>query len=216
MSSGSRSGYARRISSWVIPSATIPTTVATGIRSPRMHGTPPICFASTVMRLNFIGGLCRRSFYPVPSVAAAQLDQLGVLEVAVHAADRDVEEARHAVEKAEAEDVELEKAHHRRHQDVEEAGAAPELVRLARRERGVAVLPLEVRREVVRGVVQQVALQRAGRYGVQYFFVDQVVAPARVHAVEETRAPVGVALAVRQPPPEKAVAARHAVHRRHR
>src|SRR2546430_2784837 len=129
MSSGSRSGYARRISSWGNPSATIPTTVATGMRSPRMHGTPPICFASTAMRLNFIGGLCRRSFYPVRSVAAVQLDQLGVLEVAVHAADRDVQEARHAVEKAEAEDVELEKAHHRRHQDVEEAGAAPELVR---------------------------------------------------------------------------------------
>src|SRR2546426_8643794 len=196
MSSGSRSGYARRISSWVIPSATIPTTVATGIRSPRMHGTPPICFASIVMRLNFIGGLCRRSFYPVPSVAAAQLDQLGVLEVAVHAADRDVQEARHAVEKAEAEDVELEEAHHRRHQDVEQAGAAPELVCLARRERGVAVLPLEVPREVVRGVVQQAALQRAGGHGVQYFLVDQVVAPARVHAVEQARAPVGVALAI--------------------
>src|SRR6266404_4880005 len=206
MSSGSRSGYARRMSSWVSPSATIPTTVATGIRSPRMHGTPPICLESTVMRLNFIGGLGRGSFYPVPSVAAAQLDQLGVLEVAVDAADRDVQEARHAVEKAEAEDVELEKAHHRRHHEVEEAGAASELVRLARGERGVAVLPIEVRREVVRGVVHQVALQRAGRHGIQYFFVDQVVAPARVHAVEEARAPVGIALAVRQPPPEKAVA----------
>src|SRR5439155_19788759 len=107
--------------SWTRLDTTILTTVATLIRIPRLHGTPPICFASTVMRFNFIGGLCRRSFYPVPSVAAAQFDQLGVLEVAVHAADRDVQEARQAVEKAEAEDVELEEAHRRRHQDVEQA-----------------------------------------------------------------------------------------------
>jgi len=42
MSSRSRSGYAARMSSAGIPSATMPTTVATGIRSLRMHGTPPI------------------------------------------------------------------------------------------------------------------------------------------------------------------------------
>jgi hypothetical protein len=34
-------GYALRISSVLIPSATMSTTVATGMRSPRMHGTPP-------------------------------------------------------------------------------------------------------------------------------------------------------------------------------
>ena len=39
------------ISSAVIPSAIIPTTVATGIRSPRMHGTPSIWSARTVMRV---------------------------------------------------------------------------------------------------------------------------------------------------------------------
>lgn len=33
-----------------MPSATIPTTVATGTRSERMHGTPPIWSASTVIR----------------------------------------------------------------------------------------------------------------------------------------------------------------------
>jgi hypothetical protein len=42
----------------VIPSAIIPTIVATGMRSPRMHGTPPICFGSTVIRLNFMA-VCR-------------------------------------------------------------------------------------------------------------------------------------------------------------
>jgi hypothetical protein len=38
----------------VIPSATIPTTVATGTRKPRMQGTPPICFGSTLIRVNFM------------------------------------------------------------------------------------------------------------------------------------------------------------------
>src|SRR5579862_7744984 len=54
MSLGLRSGYAARISARVIPSATIPTTVATGMRKRRMHGTPSIWRGSTVMRLNFI------------------------------------------------------------------------------------------------------------------------------------------------------------------
>jgi len=49
-SSGSRSGKSRVISSTVIPSATIATTVATGMRSPRMHGAPPILSNSTVIR----------------------------------------------------------------------------------------------------------------------------------------------------------------------
>lgn len=38
------------ISSVVIPSATIATTVATGIRMPRMQGTPPITSGSVVIR----------------------------------------------------------------------------------------------------------------------------------------------------------------------
>src|SRR5215469_12717353 len=41
-----------------MPSATIATTVATGIRRPRMQGIPPICFGSTVTLVNFI---CCRS-----------------------------------------------------------------------------------------------------------------------------------------------------------
>ena len=49
-SSSSSGGSSATISSVVMPSATIPTTVATGMRSPRMHGTPPICRGSTVMR----------------------------------------------------------------------------------------------------------------------------------------------------------------------
>jgi hypothetical protein len=35
-----------------MPSATIATTVATGKRSPRMHGTPPMRSGSTVIRSN--------------------------------------------------------------------------------------------------------------------------------------------------------------------
>ena len=37
-----------------MPSATSPTTVATGMRSPRMHGTPSIYLGLTVMRVNFM------------------------------------------------------------------------------------------------------------------------------------------------------------------
>ncbi len=95
-------------------------------------------------------------------------------------------------------------------------GALPAVVGLARGERGVAVLALEIGREVVGGIVQQVAFQRAGRDREQHLLVHQVVAPARVLAVEEARAPVGIALAVRQPAPEEAVAARHAVDGRNR
>jgi len=40
----------RRISSVVIPSATIATTVATGKRSPAMHGRPAMTSGSVVMR----------------------------------------------------------------------------------------------------------------------------------------------------------------------
>src|SRR5438477_12997085 len=43
-----------RISAVLIPSAIIPTTVATGMRSPRMQGTPPIWSAFTVIRLSFM------------------------------------------------------------------------------------------------------------------------------------------------------------------
>src|SRR6266851_6664778 len=53
-------------------SATSPTTVATGMRSPRMHGTPSICLGLTVMRVNFMAlsskdsaskGSLRTAFY---------------------------------------------------------------------------------------------------------------------------------------------------------
>src|SRR5713226_1837854 len=98
-----------------------------------------------------------------PAVRFAQLDQLGVLQVAVHAADRDVQQPRNAVEKPEAQHVELEEAHQWRGEKVRDPGAEPALVGLARGERGVAVLALEIGGEVVGGVVQQVALERARR-----------------------------------------------------
>src|SRR3954471_5965163 len=79
---------------------------------------------------------------------AAQLDQLGVLHVAVHAADGDVEQSGQAVEESQAHQIELEEAHHRRAQEVEHAGALSLLERLARGERGVAVLALEIGRQV--------------------------------------------------------------------
>lgn len=37
-----------------VPSTSMATTVATGIRNPRMHGTRPICFWFTVIRVNLI------------------------------------------------------------------------------------------------------------------------------------------------------------------
>jgi len=54
MSSASRSGCSARISSLVMPSATIATTVATGNRRPRMHGTPAILPGSEVILVNAI------------------------------------------------------------------------------------------------------------------------------------------------------------------
>src|SRR5262249_33741513 len=48
----SRSGYSARIASVVCPSAAKPTTVATGIRRPRRHGTPPIWRGLVVILLN--------------------------------------------------------------------------------------------------------------------------------------------------------------------
>ena len=50
ISAGVRSGCSARISSVVIPSATIATTVATGKRSPRMQSSPPMTAGSVVMR----------------------------------------------------------------------------------------------------------------------------------------------------------------------
>lgn len=44
-------------SATVIPSATIPTTVATGIRRPRMQGTPPCILGSVVIRSNVMATL---------------------------------------------------------------------------------------------------------------------------------------------------------------
>lgn len=50
MSSSSSGGSSVMICSAVIASASIPRTVATGIRNPRMHATPPIWWGFTVMR----------------------------------------------------------------------------------------------------------------------------------------------------------------------
>jgi hypothetical protein len=51
---GNEIGIAARISDSVIPSATIATTAATGIRNPRMQGTPPIWRCERVTRVNFM------------------------------------------------------------------------------------------------------------------------------------------------------------------
>jgi hypothetical protein len=48
-----RSGYSARISLSDSPPANNRSTVATGIRRWRTHGTPPICAGSTVMRSKF-------------------------------------------------------------------------------------------------------------------------------------------------------------------
>src|SRR6185369_17783053 len=71
------------------------------------------------------------------STAAArllQLDQFRVLQEAVHAADRDVHQARQAVQAAEAEEIEFDEAHQRREGELEQAGAAAEPVQFLRGE----------------------------------------------------------------------------------
>lgn len=60
-----RSGNALMISSPAMPSATIPTTVATGMRNPGIQGTPPIWFGLTVVLMNFI---CFTSFSYLGSI----------------------------------------------------------------------------------------------------------------------------------------------------
>jgi hypothetical protein len=50
MSSNSRSGNSATTSAAERPAASWPITVATGIRSPRMHGTPRICAGLIVIR----------------------------------------------------------------------------------------------------------------------------------------------------------------------
>ena len=67
MSSRTRSGPARRISSGDMSLATMPVIVAAGIRMPRMRGTPPICAGFTVMRENFIQGPGIRTSGPAGS-----------------------------------------------------------------------------------------------------------------------------------------------------
>jgi hypothetical protein len=52
ISSGSRYGKSRRISSCETPSASMPRMSATRIRRPRTHGRPPHLSGSTVMRSN--------------------------------------------------------------------------------------------------------------------------------------------------------------------
>lgn len=52
MSSSVRSGCSPMISSFVMPSATIVTTVATGMRRPLIPGKPPIVSGSVVTRPN--------------------------------------------------------------------------------------------------------------------------------------------------------------------
>src|SRR4051812_36558047 len=116
-----------------------------------------------------------------------QLHELRVLEVAVHATDGDMQQAGDAIEEAEAEHVELEETHHGGSKEMKRAGAAAELERLLRGEGRIAVLPVEIRGEAIRGVVEQVAFQGSRRHGEQHFLVDEVVAPARVHAVEKAR-----------------------------
>src|SRR5262249_51161279 len=65
-----------------MPSATIPTTVATGMRNPRMQGTPPICLAFVVIRVNLMappqeekGGCLQRPLdhEPTPSMSSWRL-----------------------------------------------------------------------------------------------------------------------------------------------
>src|SRR5688500_18591677 len=111
---------------------------------------------ATPVRRIFIGEKWGLSLFLVSLLfCLVKLDELRVLEVAIHASDRDVQEARHTVEEAQAQHVELEEAHHRREQQVRRSGRLPALESLARLQRGVAVLALEVHGEVVEGFVHE-------------------------------------------------------------
>ena len=60
-------GNSATISAVVMPSATMPTTVATGIRVPRMQGTPPITRWSTEIRSKAMThSTSRQSSFPKP------------------------------------------------------------------------------------------------------------------------------------------------------
>jgi hypothetical protein len=52
ISSVLRSGQALKISTVIMPAAIIPRMVETGIRSPRIQATPPICLGLTVILSN--------------------------------------------------------------------------------------------------------------------------------------------------------------------
>jgi hypothetical protein len=70
MSSGSRSGYSARISCSLMPPANILSTVATGIRRPRTHGTPPIWLGFTVMRSKFVACISALSIFAISASAS--------------------------------------------------------------------------------------------------------------------------------------------------
>ena len=85
------------------------------------------------------------------ALRAPQLDQLRVLDAAVHAADGNVQQARHAVEEAEAEHIEFEEAHDGREDEAEHARLAPAL------ETGVILYKRTPRSSVSRFVTLQLS-----------------------------------------------------------
>jgi hypothetical protein len=78
-------------------------------------------------------------------------------------------------------------------------------------ERGVAILLAHVGRDVLGGLVQEVAVQAPHLRGREHGLVHIVVRPARRAAMEEPQRPVRIAFAVGEPRAEEAIAPCHAV-----
>jgi hypothetical protein len=116
-----------------------------------------------------------------------------------------------AVEKAAAQEIELEETQRRTQQHPGRARAPAARVQRFGLERGVAVLFGKIIREPVFGLVQQVSFQASDRCIGHHLLVDRIVAPVGMAAVEQPQRPVGIALAVAQPAAEEAVAARELV-----
>ena len=87
-SSGSSGGSSSTTSAGVIPFAIIPTTVATGIRKPRMHGTPPIWRGLIVIRSTRPDHVPRGWWGPTAGGPGERGDSVGPVGRDVGAADR--------------------------------------------------------------------------------------------------------------------------------
>ena len=140
--------------------------------------------------------------------AASSARSFAYLRKLANAADRDVREAGDAVEEAQLHHVEAEEARERR---------ARRAARRSRARRARAAPPpaascsgsaSRCRRRAIRPTRAADRREGARRTVDDHVLVHRVVGPARAPPVEQAHVPVGIALAMREPAAEKAVAAR--------